>query len=467
MAKCHQPIVSGLAVVLLMVLHDPIAAYPAANNTRPVSDNEIKADSIVRQASQRNDSIRLFFNRGNYIQARRLAEQNIQAAGDAHIWDVVLQNYETLIVIDSMTRNFSAAFEHLKAKEKAAQKWYAAQKDEIINDRAKRQSLEGMNQQIAGMEEELETTETGARSRMKRITALSVIVLVLMMAVIVEIYRYERHKRANGSLLNENEQGRQQSDELTRLVNEYYDENQQLTRDNDRLEKSNAVKDKLLSIISHDLRSPMSSLQALLGLFNTNNIARAYLVDFFGKLLSRVENTSTMLENLLHWSQYQLKGLEPIFDNVDLQKIIDECINLYRMQVEQKHIVIDNSLKTTVHVCADVEMLKVILRNLISNALKFTHPGGIITIKAMTKENHAIISVKDTGVGISPENQAKMFAVANFTTPGTEKEKGTGLGLMLCKDFVEHNHGKIWLDSKVNVGTTFYFSIPLAGEQFP
>ena len=173
-----------------------------------------------------------------------------------------------------------------------------------------------------------------------------------------------------------------------------------------------------------------------------------------------------MLENLLHWSKYQLKGLEAIIDKVNLQMTIDECINLYRMQAEQKHIVIDNSLKTDVHVSADVEMLKVILRNLISNALKFTHSGGIITIMTITKENFAIISVKDTGVGISPENQVKLFAMDNFTTPGTEKEKGTGLGLMLCKDFVEHNNGKIWLDSKLNAGTTFYISIPLSEEQF-
>ena len=230
------------------------------------------------------------------------------------------------------------------------------------------------------------------------------------------------------------------------------------------METTNAVKDKLLSVISHDLRSPISSLQALLNLFNANSIARTDLVDFFGKLLSRVENTSTMLENLLHWSQYQLKGLDPIFDKVDLQKIIDDCINLYRMQAEQKHIVIDNSLKTNVYVSADVEMLKVILRNLISNALKFTFSGGIITIMTMTEANHAVVSVKDTGMGISPENQARMFAMGNFTTPGTEKEKGTGLGLRLCKDFVEHNHGKLWLDSQLNVGTIFHFSIPVAEE---
>ncbi len=465
MAKCHKSIVIGLVAVFLMVLCCPIAAYPLADSTRPITNNEMKADIVVQQTNQKNDSIRLFFNKGNYAQARMLAEQNIQAASAVHAWGVVLQNYETLIAIDSISHNFSAAFEHLKAKEKVAQKLFAAQKDEIINDRVKRQPIEAMSQQVAGMEEELKMTEAGIRSRIKLITTVLVIVCLLLVIAIVQIYRYERNKRVNGLLLKENDQSQQQLEELTQLVSKYYDENQQLTQDNDRLEKSNAVKDKLLSIISHDLRSPMSSLQALLSLFNTNNIARTDLVDFFGKLLSRVENTSTMLENLLHWSQYQLKGLEPIFDKVDLQKIIDECINLYRMQAEQKHIVIDNSLKTTVHIYSDVEMLKVILRNLISNALKFTHSGGIITIKAMTKENYAIVSIKDTGVGISPENQAKMFAVANFTTPGTEKEKGTGLGLMLCKDFVEHNHGKIWLDSKVNVGTTFYFSIPLAEEE--
>jgi signal transduction histidine kinase len=266
----------------------------------------------------------------------------------------------------------------------------------------------------------------------------------------------------NSALLVEKEQKQDQIEELTRLIQKYDVEIQQLIQNNDHLETKNTAKDKLLSIISHDLRSPISSLQSLLSLFNTNNIARTDLVDFFGKLLSRVENTSTMLENLLHWSMYQLKGLEPILEKVNLQMIIDECINLYRMQAEQKHILIDNSLKTDVHVFADVEMLKVILRNLISNALKFTYSGGMVIIMTMTKENFAVISVKDTGVGISPENQSKMFAMNNFTTPGTEKEKGTGLGLMLCKDFVDHNHGKIWLDSKLNVGTTFYFSIPLA-----
>jgi len=332
---------------------------------------------------------------------------------------------------------------------------------ETINNSINRQPTVTKHLQISEMDEKLKETEDNIQFRMKMTVVMVAVVCLLLVIAFVQIFRHERNRRVNSELLVEKDQKQEQLEELMRSIQKYEIENQHLSFSNDQLETTNAVKDKLLSIISHDLRSPISSLQALLSLFNTNNIARTDLVDFFGKLLSRVENTSTMLENLLHWSRYQLKGLEPIIDRLNLQMIIDECINLYRMQAEQKHIVIDNSLKTDVYVSSDAEMLKVILRNLISNALKFTHSGGIITIMTMTKDNFAIVSVKDTGIGISSENQAKMFAMNNFTTPGTEKEKGTGLGLMLCKDFVEHNHGRIWLDSKLNVGTTFYFSIPL------
>ena len=410
------------------------------------------------------DSAQYYFYKKNYPQARKMAEQNIQAASAVDAWDIVLQNYETLIVIDSITRNFSAAFKHLKEKEKVAQKLFDLQKSKIIYDSAKLQPIEELYLQIAKMEKVLQKAEESVPFRFKMVVAMIVVACFLLIVTLVQIYRHEMNKRLNHKLIDDIHQGDHQLKELTLLIQKTDEENQLLTQENTRLEATNAVKDKLLSVISHDLRSPISSLQALLNLFNANNIARAELVDFFGKLLSRVENTSTMLENLLHWSQYQLRGLEPIFDRLNLQIIIDECINLYHMQAEQKHIVIDNSLKTNVHVLADVEMLKVILRNLISNALKFTHSGGIITIMTMIKENHAVISVKDTGVGISPENQKKMFAMGNFTTPGTEKEKGTGLGLMLCKDFVEHNRGKLWMDSKLNVGTTFHFTIPTAEE---
>ncbi|MDR0715076.1 MAG: HAMP domain-containing histidine kinase [Bacteroidales bacterium] len=280
--------------------------------------------------------------------------------------------------------------------------------------------------------------------------------------ILLSLYRYRKNTSSVLRLMRRIEEEENELKVLTEKTEQMEAENERIAQANEALEKSNTVKDKLLSIISHDLRSPISSMHVLLNLFNANNIARRDLIDFVGKLLSRVENTTIMLENLLHWSQSQLNSIEPVFYKTDLREIIDNSIGFYRMQAEQKHIAIENLSKQAVFVIADMEMLKIVLRNLISNALKFTFEGGSITINTVRKEQEVIVSVKDTGTGISKESQEKMFSNVNFTTLGTDKEKGTGLGLLLCKDFVEHQRGKLWVESKEGKGATFYFSIPAA-----
>ncbi len=448
---------------LWIILSSGLSAYAYAETAISAREKQI-GDSLLPETGRKDEAVQLLYDKGDYKAAYQLAEQNMSTAQSKKDWASVIYYYEILIAIDMSKNDYRSAFKRLKEKEEITHRLYADQKVQVALEMQKRYDTDSIRRQITETEEKLRATEQKIASRSRMIAGLAGLACLAIIIGIVQTYLYVRKKRLNDATREEIKENEHQLAELAELADKFSEENQRLIQENADLGKSNTVKDKLLSVISHDLRSPMSSLQALLGLFNANNIARKDLVDFFGKLLSRVENTSTMLENLLHWSQYQLKGIEPIFEKADMQKVIDDSINFYRMQAEQKHIVIDNSLKTSVKVCADVEMLKIILRNLISNALKFTHSGGIITIKALTKERFVIVSVKDTGVGISPENQAKMFAMSNFTTPGTEKEKGTGLGLMLCKDFVEHNHGKIWMDSKEGIGTTFYFSVPLAEE---
>ncbi len=462
MVKCRRTKVAAVLFCLQMLLCFGAAGCLHAAAMSSNAEPEIKKELLT---DRKNDSIQIFYDRGDHKTAYQLINRDMSRALAEKDWESMISHYEMLIAIDAASNDYRSAFKHLREKSEIAQKYYTTQKDRIARDLQKQYDTEAVKRQIEKTTERLSKTEREIKTRSVVIFGLAGLAVLSITIVITQTFVYIRRRKLNSVVSAEIEQNEYQLTLLTDWANTCFEENRQLAEENTVLEKSNAVKDKLLSVISHDLRSPMSSLQALLSLFNTNNIARRDLVEFFGKLLSRVENTSTMLENLLHWSQYQLKGIEPIFETADIQKVIDDSINFYRMQAEQKHIVIDNSLKTSVKVYADVEMLKIILRNLISNALKFTHSGGIITIKALTKEGFVIVSVKDTGVGISPENQAKMFAMADFTTPGTEKEKGTGLGLMLCKDFVEHNHGKIWLDSKVDVGTTFYFSIPLATEE--
>ncbi len=288
------------------------------------------------------------------------------------------------------------------------------------------------------------------------------VLLCLIVTVIVVLWAiYRKKKNIQKIVTQESEKTLKRIEELGEKEAELKKLINQLEQDNENLNRNNVIKNKLLSIISHDLRSPISSLQSLLKLFNSNTIERKDLIDFFGNLRLQVENTFSMLENLLHWSQYQLNGIEPIFEDVNIQQIVDESIHFYQLQAEQKHIVVNNPRKTGVHTYADKEMFRIVLRNLISNAVKFTPSDGVITIETYTEEGFVIISVKDTGIGIQTERQASIFGINNNTTLGTNKEKGTGLGLILCKDFVELNCGKIWLDSEENKGSAFYFSIPI------
>ncbi|MDR2039776.1 MAG: HAMP domain-containing histidine kinase [Bacteroidales bacterium] len=415
------------------------------------------------QARQKADSARLFFRKSDYKNAERSVKESNLLCDTTDI-ELLIGNYSLLITIDSINKDFRSALSHLSQKEELTNKVLTAKRDQARNEIAHNHHIQQKEEEIASIRKKVAENDIKYERNKKIVVFLSILTLILFIFTLLRTYQSRKRVKSNRKLLDEINANKHHLELLTKQFNEQSSYIQKIAQENTGLENANAVKNRLLSIISHDLRSPMSSLQALLNLFNTNGIARKDLIDFFGKLLSRVENTSTMLENLLHWSHYQLNGIEPIFEKVDIQKIIDDSINFYHMQAEQKRIVIDNSLRTSVLVYADIEMLKIILRNLISNALKFTYNGGIITIKAFKKEGYVIVSVKDTGIGITSEDQSKIFSMSNFTTLGTDKEKGTGLGLMLCKDFVEHNRGKIWLDSKIGVGTTFYFSIPLAEE---
>jgi signal transduction histidine kinase len=152
-------------------------------------------------------------------------------------------------------------------------------------------------------------------------------------------------------------------------------------------------------------------------------------------------------------------------ENFDIIPLIDEVTVLLNDIARQKSILIAKNLPPGIQVNADKEMISTVLRNLISNGIKFTQPEGKITISASHKQSQLIVSVSDTGIGISKERIAKLFNISEaFSTPGTQNEKGTGLGLILCKEFINKNNGEIWAESNAGVGTTLYFSLPLIND---
>ncbi len=245
---------------------------------------------------------------------------------------------------------------------------------------------------------------------------------------------------------------------------------QEIQKQNKQLKKLNATKDKFFSIIAHDLKSPFNSLVGYSDLLSENfdDFDSETQKKYIGFIKEGVINTHKLLENLLLWSQSQKGVIKFKPDLHNLHLVTKETLKYSEQPATAKSISITNEIPENVFVKADKDMLAIILRNLISNAIKFNPKGGEIVINASSfmnedKQNFIKISVKDTGVGISSEIQAKLFKIeGDISSSGTENESGTGLGLILCKEFIEKHGGKIWLKSKLKKGSTFIFTLPLS-----
>jgi PAS domain S-box-containing protein len=238
---------------------------------------------------------------------------------------------------------------------------------------------------------------------------------------------------------------------------------EQLIKNTEELKLLNLAKDKFFSIISHDLRSPFNSLLGL-----TEYITHSY--DEMTPLeikssISNVNNASkqvyNLILNLLEWSMIQSGRLTVNKSVINLSELGNEIINLYEEGANFKQLKLVNNMEQEILVYADKYMIDTIVRNFVSNSIKFTNPGGQIVIKGIINGDNAEVSVTDTGIGISPEDQKNLFRIDEQTRrDGTANEKGTGLGLILCKEFIEKNSGVLWVESEEGKGSRFSFTVP-------
>ncbi|WP_298903571.1 tetratricopeptide repeat-containing sensor histidine kinase [uncultured Psychroserpens sp.] len=236
-------------------------------------------------------------------------------------------------------------------------------------------------------------------------------------------------------------------------------QNTELSKKTTHLEEVNSVKDRLFSIVSHDLKDSISSIKGFIDLLKEDGISREEFYDLVPELSENADSASQLLYNLLNWSKSQMQNLEPKPELFNIQEVFQNKINLVEQKVEQKRIVlIDESHRDFIY--ADKSMIEIVIQNLITNAVKFTRVGDVITVSNSDHDGKSLICVEDTGVGISRENVDKLFQNGTFSTRGTSNEKGTGLGLTICKELVELNKGRIWVESTLNVGTKFYVELP-------
>ncbi len=237
----------------------------------------------------------------------------------------------------------------------------------------------------------------------------------------------------------------------------------QIRHQNEELRKINSTKDKFFSIISHDLRSPFAVIVGYSEVLKDNVNQKIYtdVARFAEVILNSSNKAMALLMNLTEWAQSQTGIMKFKPERVDMVELINDTEQLFENIASQKSIEINKVLPQEAPLTADKAMVSTILRNLLSNAIKYSNPGGKIVFSIKTGINEIIVSVADSGVGIPDNKIDKMFRIdESFSTSGTMNEKGTGLGLILCKEFIDNHNGKIWVESEEGKGSVFYFSLP-------
>jgi signal transduction histidine kinase/ligand-binding sensor domain-containing protein len=285
------------------------------------------------------------------------------------------------------------------------------------------------------------------------------------------LYRISLLKRYNAELEQKVEDRthklKESFDQLLEKQNFIEEQSKTLKQQKDQLQELNSTKDKFFSIIAHDLRSPF---QALLGLsemliseMNESNSADQKI--FVRKIHESTSHIFSLVENLLTWSRAQTNKISFQPERISLASIIDNVVTLSEPIFTAKKITVNKIYKSNKEGYADKPMIELVIRNLVSNAIKFTPENGQISISLTESNKEFQVEIRDNGVGISTEDQKKLFGLdTSYSKKGTNGEKGTGLGLIICREFIEKNNGKIWVESLPGKGSSFFFTIPASGQ---
>jgi signal transduction histidine kinase len=273
----------------------------------------------------------------------------------------------------------------------------------------------------------------------------------------------EKVKRAD-ELVMANKELAFQNEEKEKRAEELITTNKELKQ----LLQLNSDKTRFISILAHDLRSPFNNLLGLSEILieNIRELNPEEIVEIGTNINKSAKSSFKLLENILSWARAK-QGIIP-FDRqiLSFTNNCKDAVDVLQPIANAKNITIDFPTEDQINIYADLDMFKAVMRNLVSNAIKFTNTGGTVSITASQTNSDVTISVSDNGIGIAPKNLMKLFAMAEvITTKGTAEETGTGLGLLLCKEFVEKHEGRIWVESEFGKGSDFKFTIPVFIEQ--
>ncbi|WP_462282141.1 tetratricopeptide repeat protein [Salinivirga cyanobacteriivorans] len=439
-----------------------------------------KKDNSLGKSLTMNHIGRVYLQQKEYEKAKDYFYKGLKYAKETDAKENINKSYKNISEYYSEVDNYKKALEYYKL--------YKELSDSIINDKKirtivemqARYEIESTEKENRLLRKNIEISELTIKKNNILKIFLFVLLLLTILMIILIYSRLMIRKKKNKELSEKNAIIHKQKNQLSNTLHELQKLNKVLYRQkeeiqtskeeletaNKRLAETNATKDKFFSIIAHDLKSPFNSLIGFSNLLVKN--ALKYPTEKVQEIAQMLHNTSKqayiLLGNLLEWSRLQRGSIEFKPEEINLYVLYDETRQLLQQSADNKSIELVNQIPENTYVVADKNMLSTIVRNLISNAIKFTPKSGRILIGAeITDDNESVeIFVQDNGIGIPKEVQPVIFDIGeNAITQGTGNEKGTGLGLILCKEFIEKHGGHIWVESEIGKGSVFKFTLPL------
>ncbi|MBC7655026.1 MAG: tetratricopeptide repeat-containing sensor histidine kinase [Oligoflexus sp.] len=413
--------------------------------------NQAKADAIlsIKISEQINDFIQIvknlnllgiiYLNFDNYKIANRLLKKGLELSIQHNLSQEKLNIYKSLSRLTEESKDYKRGF----LIEKSYNKLY----DSLYNKDRYRQ-LDEFRVYYGAMQKQKENIALKKANLSKEIKIQNknyflvafIVLLVLTIYLLWMIFKRGRRMDKNNIVLTQ--------------------QNEEINRQKKELEELNQWKSIFFSIVSHDLRSPILSLKGMLDLYHSNLLNEEELKLFMQELNKNFRNTASLMDNLLMWAKSQMQGQKLNKEEIDIYQITKDNIEVLQQKIDEKKL----NFKNNIHIrsaYADEESISIVIRNLIANAIKFSKSGDEIIINSEKKGNNLIFCIKDNGLGMSLEQVTKVLSRVFYTTSGTKEEKGTGLGILLCDEFVRKNGGEFWIKSILGEGSSFYFSLPL------
>ncbi|WP_164674890.1 ATP-binding protein [Anditalea andensis] len=379
----------------------------------------------------------LYYNEGEVDKALQYADKALALHEKHPSLEVILPIYQGLSKYYASIGNYKSAYQYNLEYSQSKELLF----EERINQYLTNHKIRSQDAEIKALE--LDRQLQADKNILKKyVNSGLILLLILATTLTMTYYRSYKNEKNNLALLDA------QKKEIQKQAEE--------------LDKLNSVKDKLFSILAHDLRGPLNALRGMIELLEEDTLSPEEFRDVIPLVSQNVGNNSILLENLLIWSRSQMQGMQTLPEIVKIKQVLSDNFEFIDPLSRKKDIIIDNHIREDVLVKADKGMVDIVMRNLLTNSIKFTPAGGNIIVDAEDEGDSWKIIISDSGVGIAAENLSKIFSNKFFTTTGTHKEKGSGLGLILSKELIEKNNGKIWLHSIEGEGTTFYFTFPKA-----